>query len=296
VIGQPRQAELAQVFSAVGVDGYVHVRDVDDEGAEVDFHGAEPVVLASSFKVLLVTEYARQVVAGQLDPAERVRVRAEDRLGGLGVAGCHDEVDISWRDLAWFAMALSDNTAADLLIRRVGLDNTQALAAQLGLADTRIVGGPRQLLASMFEDVRVDDEAAFAAVFPTLTGEQRAKLGVLDPARTTASTPRDMTRLLCLIWRDEAGPRPACEQVRRLMNRQASWHRLAAAFDEDVAVAAKSGSVLAVRNEIGVVTYPDGRRYAVAVFTSGGVGLRRPDIDAAIGRAGRLAVDQLRAR
>jgi beta-lactamase class A len=102
-----------------------------------------------------------------------------------------------------------------------------------------------------------------------------------------------MTRLLSLIWRDEAGPSPACAQVRDLMSRQASWQRLAAAFDEDVSVAAKSGSVLGVRNEVGVLTYPDGRRYAAAVFTAGVPG-RRPDVEAAIGRAARRAVERLR--
>jgi beta-lactamase class A len=104
-----------------------------------------------------------------------------------------------------------------------------------------------------------------------------------------------MTGLLSLIWRDRAGPAAACAQVRQLMSRQASWHRLAAGFGDEVAVAAKSGTILGVRNEVGVASYPDGRRYAVAVFTNGGWGARRPDVDAAIGRAARLAVDLLRA-
>jgi beta-lactamase class A len=285
----------AAEFAAVEVTGRVHVRDVDDGAIEVGLGADEPVVLASVFKVLLIVEYARQVVAGQLDPTERVRVGAADRLGGVGTAGCLDEVDISWRDLAMFAMSLSDNTAADLLLRRVGLDTVQALAAELGLASTRITGGPRQLVESMFADVGAADEAEFAAVFPTLSPDRLASLTVLDPLRTNATTPRDMTRLLSLIWRDEAGPAAACQQARHLMRWQASWHRLAAGFGGEVAVAAKSGTVLDVRNEIGVVSYPDGRRYAVAVFTSGGRGGRRPDVDTAIGRAARLAVDGLRA-
>jgi beta-lactamase class A len=286
---------VAAEFAAVGVTGRVHVRAVEDDGAEVALDADVPVVLASVFKVLLLLEYARQVVAGQLDPTERVRVGAADRLGGVGTAGCEDEVDISWRDLAMFAMSLSDNTAADLLLRRVGLDTVQTLTAELGLASTRVTGGPRQLVVSMFADVGAADEAEFAAVFPTLCAEQLARLSVLDPRRTSATTPRDMTRLLSLIWHDRAGPARACAQVRQLMNRQVSWHRLAAGFDDDVVVAAKSGTVLSVRNEIGVVRYPDGRRYALAVFTSGGWGVRRPDVDRAIGRAARYAVDRLRA-
>jgi beta-lactamase class A len=272
----------------------MHVVDIDDGRVEVDRGADEPVVLASVFKVLLALEFARQMVAGQLDPAERVRVRAADRLGGVGTAGCLDEVDISWRDLARFALSLSDNTAADLLLRRVGLDNVQALAAELGLASTRITGGPRQLIESMFADVGAADDAEFAALFPALGPARLAKLAVLDPSRTTAATPRDMTRLLTLVWRDEAGPPAACEHVRGLMREQVNWHRLAAGFGDEVLVAAKSGTLLDVRNEIGVATFPDGRRFAIAVFTRGGWGIRRPDVDAAIAETARHAVDDLR--
>ena len=270
--------------------------DVDDRDRQIDLGADEPVVLASVFKVLLAVEFARQVVAGQLDPTERVRVRAADQLGGLGTAACLDAVDISWRDLATFAMSMSDNTAADLLLRRVGLDTVRDLAGELGLAHTWIAGGPRQNLESMLADSGAADAAEFAEVFPALSAEQLAGLRARDPQRSTAAgTPRDMTRLLSLIWADRAGPADACRLVRHLMRWQASWHRLAAGFADEVAVAAKSGTLLDVRNEIGVASYPDGRRYAIAVFTRDGWGSRRPDVDAAIGRAARLAVEQLRA-
>lgn len=284
---------LAELFATVGVAGRLHVRDVDAPAVEVGLRADEPAVLASVIKIHLVLEYARQAAAGQLDPTERVRVRRPDQLGGAGTAGCQDEVEMSWRDLAWFALALSDNTAADLLFRRVGLDNVRALAAECGLAATRVEGGPRQLVRSMFDDLGVDDDAGFAKVFATLPAERLATLTVLDPARTNAASPRDVTRLLSMIWRDEAGSPAACATVRTLMGRQACWHRLAAAFDDTVAVAAKSGTLLDVRNEAGVVTYPDGTRYAVAVFTSGASGPRRGDVDRVIGDAARLAVDAL---
>jgi beta-lactamase class A len=44
-----------------------------------------------------------------------------------------------------------------------------------------------------------------------------------------------------------------------------------------------------------VVTYPDGRQFAVAVFTrSDSLTDRNPALDAAIGQAARLAVEGLR--
>jgi beta-lactamase class A len=288
------ERSLTDVFDSVGVTGRVHACEVETPSVEVAFNADQPAVLASVVKVHLVLEYARQVVAGQIDPTERVRVQRADQLGGAGTAGCQDEVEMSWRDLAWFALALSDNTAADLLFRRVGLDNVRALARQCGLHDTRIEGGPRRLMQALYDDLAVDNDAEFAKAFAALPAARLNTLAVLDPAATTSAPAREITHLLSLIWRDEAGPATACAMVRGLMQRQACWHRLAAAFDDDVAVAAKSGTLLNVRNEAGVVTYPDGRRYAVAVFTAGAAGLRRTDVDQVIGRAGRLAVEALR--
>lgn len=286
---------MSEVFDRAGVDARVHAVDVDT-GREVGLRADEQVVIASVFKILLVLEFARQVVAGQLDPTERVLVRAEDRLGGWGTAGCADDVELSLRDLAYFTMSVSDNTAADLLLRRVGLDVVALLAAELGLARTRVVGGPRQLLETMFADVGAGDAAEFAPAFAALSEERIRGLRVFDPARTTSSTAREITRLLCLIWRDEAGPPAACAMVRELMARQMFRTRLPSGFPPEVRVAAKTGTLPGLHIEAGVAEYPDGGRYAIAVFArTRQLTTRQLDVDLAMGEAARQAVEALRA-
>jgi beta-lactamase class A len=62
-------------------------------------------------------------------------------------------------------------------------------------------------------------------------------------------------------------------------------------------VAAKSGGLLGiVRNEAGVVTFPDGAAYAVAVFTRCTTETTTDPalIDAGIGRIARALIDRLR--
>lgn len=288
---------IREVFAGAGAEGLLHAVPVGTEpGAEEVAVGAdEPVVIASVFKVLLVLEFARQVAAGQLDPRERVRVTAADRLGGWGTAGCADDVELSLRDLAFFAISVSDNSAADLLLARVGLDTVRLLARELGLDGTRIVGGPRDVLESMLAEVGARDETEFALRYPALPDDRKRRLSVLDPLRTNASTPREITQLLRLVWRDEAGPPEACTQVRELMARQAFRHRLASGFPDEVTVAAKTGTLPGLHMEAGVVRYPDGRRYAVSVFArTRELASSRPAVDAAIGAAARIAVDFLR--
>lgn len=109
----------------------------------------------------------------------------------------------------------------------------------------------------------------------------------------------DLATLLRLIWTDAAGPAAACARVRKLMAAQLTKHRLASGFRSPVRVAAKTGGFIqVVRNDVGVITYPDGSAYAAAVFTQtpGGVGAGADDqaVNAAIGKAAAAAVDVLR--
>lgn len=283
-----------EIADRVGVDMRLHAVDIGS-GREIGVRADEQVVIASVFKILLVLEFARQAAVGQLDPTERVRIGAADRLGGWGTAGCADDVELSLRDLAFFAMSVSDNTAADLLMRRVGPDVVPLLAAELGLTRTRVVGGPRQLLESMFADVGARDAADFARIFAELPEERVRRLRVFDPDHTTSSTAREITRLLSLIWRDEAGPAGACALVRDLMARQLFWTRLPSGFPPEVRVSAKTGTLPGLHIEAGVAEYPDGGRYAVAVFAqTERLNTRRIDVDLAMGEAARVAVETLR--
>ncbi len=105
-----------------------------------------------------------------------------------------------------------------------------------------------------------------------------------------------MTRLLELIWKDEAASPEACAFVRRIMGQQVWPHRLRAGFSGDVKTSGKTGTLPFVRNEAGVVEYQDGGRYAVAVFTvARDAELLAPERDRVIGTVARLAVDHLRS-
>jgi beta-lactamase class A len=117
---------------------------------------------------------------------------------------------------------------------------------------------------------------------------------MFQPERANHSTPREQTKLLQLIWRDEAGPPAACAEVRRMMALQLERGRLGSGFGADVLISGKTGQLgNAVRNEIGVVEYPQGGH--VAVFTRFDPNATpQRDVDRAIGAAAGLAVEQFR--
>ena len=291
-------AEIEGVFTAAGARGFVHAREIGaGDGREVAVAADDPVVLASVFKIPVAVAYAREVSAGRLDETERTTVTSRYRIGGIGTAGCADDVDMSWRDLALFMLTMSDNAATDVIYHRIGQAAVDAVLDDLALKNTRLIGCCEDLFASMADDLGLDPSASdVESELDSATPDEIWALTVLDPNRTTASTPRDVTSLLDAIWTDKAASSDACESVRAMMSQQIWPHRMTSGFESNVEIAAKTGTLPAVRNEAGVVTFPDGARYAVAVFTRAEtLDERQPRVDASIGRAARLAVEYLRS-
>lgn len=281
-------------FRTAGVTGFLHVVDMDS-GREVAVGADEPVVLASVFKVPLLVTFHRQAARGLLDPSEQVTLSPDDRTAGpTGVSALLDEVRMSLRDLTCLMITISDNAAADVIMDRVGLEAVNATAAELGLRGTVIEVDGRELHETLLTDAGVGSVAEVWARLddPGVQGRLRA----LDPLRTSRGTPRDMTRLLSMIWRDEAAPPDGCEAMRRLLGLQVWPHRLSSGFPyDDVVVSGKTGTLPTLRNEVGAVEYPDGARYAVAVFTRSLLPIAvLPEADAVIGTAARIAVESLR--
>ncbi|MEV0528840.1 serine hydrolase [Streptomyces sp. NPDC050439] len=285
---------LEQVFAEAGVTGFVHARDID-HGHEVTLRADEPVIVASLRKIPVALAYARRAAAGQLDRAARHTITADNREGGgIGTDSCLHDVTMSIRDLAFFMLSMSDNAATDKLMEILGTEYVRTVAVETGCP--RIpVGRYRDLWDPVWEELGLDADGDIDAQLDAVDEERIRGLAMLDPRRSASSTPRELTSLLTAIWRDEAGTPEACAEVRELMSHQLSTHRLIAGFEDGIQVAAKNGSLWGILNEAGVVEYPNGGRYAVAVLLrTSQLGGRHPAADTAIARAARIAVDALR--
>ncbi len=284
-------ARIRDAFADAGVTGLLHARDIDT-GAELGLGADALMSTASVHKLCLVSTVFREAARGRIDLTQQVEVPAEQRTKGpTGLAAMLDPARLSLRDLAAQSIAVSDNTAADVLWDRVGLDAVNSAMAELGLRSTRAVHMMRDLYASMTAD------AGAAGVAALVEPATLARLRVLDPAHTNHSTARDLTALLAAVWRDEVCAGEHGRLLRRVLGLQAWSHRLASGFPfDDVRVSGKTGTLPTLRHEAGVVEYPDGGRYAVAVLTrSASTAITLPAADAVIGTAARIAVDALRA-
>lgn len=264
------------------------------------------VTPASTIKVPIAQAVLNAISAGDLDGRSRVLLSADHRTPGpVTVSLMDDDVEMSLRDLVTLSLTISDNPATDALTATVGVEAINRLLGDLKLESTWLRSDLNTILEEMAVEVGYANFDALMAVehrpgepTPDELRQRIAASAALDPTRGSRTTARDSVRLLQAIWIDEAGPADACETVRRGMNRQLTRHRIASGFPPGVSVAAKSGGLLGiVRNEIGVVTFPDGAGYAVGVFTRTDPS-RRADarfVDAAVGTVAAEAVERLRS-
>jgi|ERR1035437_993938 beta-lactamase class A len=294
---------VTQLFTDAGCTGQLCVQTSDGAG-EISVAADSRVVAASVIKVFVILEAERQFAAGDLDPLERVNLAAGARApGAVGFSLYQDDVQTSLRDLAVATLTISDNVANDALLSRAGIGACNATARCLGLTDTVIVSDLGTMIESLVASAGFASWPEYVAWLPQATREQQTVVqaqvrtcDVLNPDLGTRTTPRDMCRLLRTIWSDHAGPPAVCRRLRELMGQQLTRNRLAAGFAPPIRVSAKSGSLIGmIRNEIGVIEYPDGSWYAAAVFTQTGTTSRgAAAIDAAIGHSAASSIGLLR--
>ncbi|WAC57604.1 serine hydrolase [Gordonia sp. SL306] len=287
--------EVSAILADAGCAGWVHAVSLGRPDHTFGVGADSPVVLASVYKLPLMISLCRMADRGEIDMSEQVEVMpGEWSSGATGLALLHHPVRMSWRDLATSMMTVSDNVAADVILTRVGLDAVLADLADLELGRTRIVGGMRELHVRLQSETGTSTIAeAFAVLADPDVG---TAVSAYDAAYSSASTPRDCTALLAALWRDDVASPESCALIRATMRLQVFTSRLASGFPfRHVGVAGKTGTLAAIRNEIGVIEFPGEHPVAIAVFTkSARPDPTLPEVDRAIGRVARAVVTELR--
>ena len=102
---------------------------------DVVFPAASVIKLAVAFEVLSAID------EGTLDGAGSLELRESDKVIGSGVlSALSPGLRLPIADVLYLAMAISDNTATNLLIDRASVAAVNARLARLGLAKTRLTG------------------------------------------------------------------------------------------------------------------------------------------------------------
>jgi beta-lactamase class A len=96
-----------------------------------------PVQTASVIKLAILYEALEQVRSGKAHFDDRITLTKADQVPGSGVLLFFDTpLPLTLKDLLTMMVAMSDNTATNLVMDHLGIENIDARIAKLGLKDT----------------------------------------------------------------------------------------------------------------------------------------------------------------
>lgn len=139
ILAEKLRAELGRIATeATGVVG-ISVIDLES-GDRFGFNEGLVFPQGSAIKIPVLLELYRQADEGRLQLDERLPVTASSQVGGSGVIASFGDAtsELGLRDLAVLMITLSDNTATNLLIERVGMASVNRTMRELGLDSIRV--------------------------------------------------------------------------------------------------------------------------------------------------------------
>jgi len=238
-----------------------------EDGARLAANDDATFPAASVIKIAVALEVLCALEEHTLDPSTRLVLRETDRVIGSGVLSALEAgLTLPIADVLYLSTAISDNTAANLLIDRVGVAAVNARLATLGLVTTR------------------------------LTGKILVEGGNGESSPATAA---ELVALLSAIHRrNPVLPARACERLVALLERTQTASTIGRGLPDErfpgvgptpptITLAYKTGSLRGIITEAALV-YTPRMTYAVAILSDGS-GDNRPNHD----NIGRVLLGQV---
>ena len=194
----------------------------------------------SAIKIPILIELYRRVDVGELKLTDRLPVSRDNQVGGSGLLQYFSAggSELSLHDLAIAMIVLSDNTATNVLIDRIGMDRVSRTMAELGARETKL---QRKMIRP----------------------EESAK------GRENLSTPTEAADLMVRIARCELPVSAAsCAGIKSILEIPKSG-AFREAIPASVRVAWKPGGIEGAQTAWGLVNVP-GAPYAIAIMINYG--------------------------
>ena len=203
---------------------------------DFSFNGGELFPAASLIKLPILWELYRRFQLGESQPDEKAILRQRVKVDGCGILKeLHDGLEVTLRDLATLMIVLSDNTATNMLIEKLGMDSINATCEKLGMKNT------------VLSRIMMDYEAA--------------KRG-----RDNLTTPEDMALFFQrLLDGDELGE-PFRKEMTDILLRQQCNNKIPASLPADTPFAHKTGEVPGAEHDCGIL-FPQDKPAVIIVMT-----------------------------
>lgn len=242
------------------------VRDLGT-GSELAIDADRELPVASLVKVPLAAATLERIRRGELDGATRLDVApgGVTTPGPTGLARFRHPARIAVDDLLYLATAISDESAADALFALTPPPEVTRMLRTWGIPGIVARHAVGELSSTPAE--RLDDHEvhlAHSLAFGATTAGRGHPIPQLDITRASSGTARAFVALLTALWTPSPIPATVAARVRELMGANLIRQRLSPDFSSDATTwSSKTGTLLNLRHEVGVVEHSDGRAYAV---------------------------------
>jgi len=203
------------------------------EGFAID--GDEVMQTASLIKLAIMVEAYRQSDAKKADIAKTLTLTKDDKVQGAGILTAHfsDGATFPLKDAIRLMIVFSDNTATNMVLDQLGIENVNSTMKDLGMPETRIN-------AKVFK-------GSTTSVDPERT--KKYSLG-----STTAS---ETVKLLELIHTEKAASSESCKEMVKHLKANEDKDQLLRSLPAGTVVAHKSGATNQVRTDAGILYIPN---------------------------------------
>jgi beta-lactamase class A len=220
------------------LDGVLGVAILDlTTGQKYFLHADEVLPTASSIKIAILAELYRQAQQGKIKLGDLYTLQSSDLVAGSGIANALTPgvTRLTIRDVAALMISVSDNSATNIIIDRIGMENVNALLDSLGLTHTRL---RRKMM-----DVKAAAEG-----------------------RENIATPREMAILLEDLYRGKVLNKQMTDDFFDLLTVHKESY-IPRELPEDLRIANKPGELEGVRNDSGIV-FTGNRPFVISVMTT----------------------------
>jgi beta-lactamase class A len=214
-----------------------------DTGKEYSLRGDEQTRTASTIKLAVMAETFHQVAQGKLRWDEPIELTKDKKQGGSGILfEFSDGTKIDLRTAVNLMIVVSDNTATNLVLDKVGTDNVNSFMDSLGLTDLKIM---RKIGGGL-------ESRAYAEPRNRLFGLGRC-------------SPHQMVRLVEMMELGQLVSKEASAEMIAILKRQQLKDGIGRGEPDTIPVASKSGALDRFRADIGIV-YTRRGRIAMAIY------------------------------
>jgi len=220
------------------LDGVLGVAILDlSTGHTLLLNADEVMPTASSIKIAILAELYRQAQQGKLKLTDLYTLQTSDLVGGSGISNVLTPgvTRLTLHDVAALMISVSDNSATNIIIDRVGMENVNALLDSQHLTHIRL---RRKMM-----DLKAASEG-----------------------RENVASPREMMLLLEALYRGKVLNKEMTEDFFNLLSIHKESY-IPRDLPETLRVANKPGELEGVRNDSGIV-FTGSRPYVISVMTT----------------------------